>query len=199
MSCWVFGLLVSLGAVSGLSPRIPRPGSTNILPATGMALAATPAAESSKPSLRKVQGGYVASIFVPTTLQQAWRTLTNYPAMAGQMPDIKAAKVLQRNGNQLQLAQTYQAPYTFGQTIRAILLVQETPKSQISYRLLRGDRIRKLQGAWALTPIHGGVIVNHTISVDPDIPDFLRPIYFELCETNLLNSMATLRTLMLAP
>lgn len=146
-----------------------------------------------KPSLQGSQGSYTASLFVATTPQRAWAVLTDYEAMAGVMPDIQQTKVLSRQGNKLEVAQTYQAPYTFGLRIKARLAISEQPPHSMSYQLISGDRIRALEGSWSLTPSKGGVLVQHRIQLDPDIPNFLRPIYFELSEANLKQSMMILR------
>ncbi len=158
-----------------------------------------PAAEGSpvaKPQLKGSQGSYTASIVVATTQQHAWKVLTNYVATANAMPDIKQARLISRQGNRVEVAHTYQAPYTFGLRINARLAVTETPPQQMSYRLISGDRIRSLQGNWTLTPVKGGVLVKHQIKIDPDLPDVLRPLYFDLSETNLKQSMEILRNLM---
>jgi carbon monoxide dehydrogenase subunit G len=153
----------------------------------------TPAA---KPLLKGSQGDYTVSVVVDTTQQKAWKVLTNYESTATAMPDIKQAKLISRQGNRIEVAQTYQAPYTFGLRIKARLAVTETPPRQMSYRLISGDRIRSLQGNWTLTPVKGGVLVKHQIKIDPDLPALLRPLYFELSETNLRQSMEILRNLM---
>jgi len=145
------------------------------------------------------RGHYRITILVPVNPEKAWQVLSRYEAMAGQMPDIKEARVLSRSGSQLELAQTYQAPYTFGLPIKARLRLVEKPPRQIAYTLLSGDRIRSLSGSWTITPVRGGVTVEHRIDVDPEVPDVLRPVYFELSETNLLESMRVLRKLMLSP
>lgn len=138
------------------------------------------------------QGRYSASVTVPVTAQKAWSVLTNYESMAGVMPDIQQAKVLSRSGRSLELAQTYKAPYTFGQSIKARLQVQETPPSRMSYQLISGDRIKQLQGNWTITPVQGGVIVKHQLQVVPQIPSFLLGTYYDLTETNLRQSMQIL-------
>ncbi|MCP9916668.1 SRPBCC family protein [Cyanobium sp. ATX 6F1] len=168
-----------------------------------MSLAATiliaPSADGSpaaQPLLRGSQGSYTTSIYVATTPEKAWKVLTNYEATATAMPDIKLAKLISRQGNKLEVAQTYQAPYTFGLRIKARLAITENPPRQMSYRLISGDRIRNLEGNWSLTPVKGGVLVKHQIKIDPDLPAVLRPLYFELSETNLKQSMNILRNLM---
>ena len=150
------------------------------------------------PVLIGSKGRYTAKFFVPVTQARAWAVLTNYEAMAGLMPDIRQAKVLNRQGSQLELAQTYQAPSTFGLPIKVVLAVEERAPRWMRYRLLRGERILSLQGQWSLTRVRGGVLVDHQIALEPDLPAFLRPTYDDLNEANLRQSMVVLRRLMLA-
>jgi hypothetical protein len=116
--------------------------------------------------------------------------------MAGVMPDIKEAQVLSHNGANLVLRQTYQAPYTFGLRITATLAMHESPPRQLSYSLISSEQIRQLKGSWTITPVAGGVLLRHTILMDPAVPSVIRPLYFELSEANLLQSMAILKRLM---
>ena len=180
------------------APWLPSLGFGALAPASGVSAAAAPttAATPSKPSLRGSQGSYTASVFVAASPQKTWQVLCNYGAMAGVMPDIKEAQVLSRNGATLVLRQTYQAPYTFGLRINATLAVREYKPHQLSYSLLSSEHIRQLKGSWTITPVAGGVLLRHTIQVDPRVPDLLRPLYFELSEANLLQSMAILKRLM---
>jgi hypothetical protein len=173
---------------------LPSLGFGALTPASGVSAAAAPATPS-KPSLRGSQGTYTASVFVAASPQKAWQVLSNYGAMAGVMPDIKEAQVLSRNGASLVLRQTYQAPYTFGLRVNATLAVRENKPHQLSYSLISSEHIRQLKGSWAITPVAGGVLLRHTIQVDPRAPDLLRPLYFELSEANLLQSMAILKRL----
>jgi hypothetical protein len=177
------------------TPWLPSLGFGFLAPASGVSAAAAPAAPS-KPSLRGSQGSYTASVFVATSPQKAWQVLSNYGAMAGVMPDIKEAQVLSRNGASLVLRQTYQAPYTFGLRVNVTLAVRENKPHQLSYSLISSEHIRQLKGSWTITPVTGGVLLRHTIQVDPRVPDLLRPLYFELSEANLLQSMAILKRLM---
>jgi membrane-associated protease RseP (regulator of RpoE activity) len=180
-------LLLSVAGAAGVAP--------------GDAAAARPEpliaqAPAAKPTLRGKQGTYTASVFVAVPAPRAWGVLVNYEAMAGVMPDIKDAKVLRRNGPVVEVQQTYQAPYTFGRRIKAVLTMRESAPRQLSYTLVRGDQIRELRGTWTITPVAGGVQLRHQIQVDPEMPSFVRPLYFELMETNLRQSMAILKRLM---
>lgn len=153
-------------------------------------------AAAARPSLSGSHGRYVASVFVAVPASRAWSVLTGYEAMAGVMPDIKEAQVISRKGPVVELQQTYQAPYTFGRRIKAVLTMREQPPRQLSYELVKGDMIRELRGTWTITPVRGGVILRHQIQLEPVLPEFLRPIYEELSEANLRQSMAILKKLM---
>ena len=165
----------------------------------GLLATASASLPSQAQTITGSRGQYRASITVPVSPQKAWKVLTQYEAMAGVMPDIKQARVLKRDGSQLELAQTYQAPYTFGLPIRAKLRLVENAPKQLSYSLISGERIRSLSGSWTLTPVPGGVKLEHRIAIDPEIPSFLRSTYYELSEANLLESMRVLKRLMLNP
>jgi len=151
--------------------------------------------------LLNVRGPQPRSLWVLSTnsvsAPKAWAVLTDYESMVGVMPDIQQARVVSRSGRNLELAQTYKAPYTFGQSIKARLLVQETPPTKMTYSLISGDRIKQLQGTWTITPVKGGVLVKHQIQVVPQIPGFLLGTYYDLTETNLRQSMQILAKQML--
>ncbi len=182
---WLRFAIVAVSSLSALAPPPPVPA----------AVVAVEGPSTARATLRGTQGTYTASILVAAPAARAWAVLSDYAAMAGVMPDIKEARVLRRNGNRVELQQTYQAPYTFGRRIRATLLMQERAPRQLSYQLIQGDQIRSLHGSWALTPVRGGVLLSHQIQINPEIPDVIRPVYFELMEANLQQSMRILKRL----
>ena len=136
---------------------------------------------------------------VNATPQRAWAVLSRYEALAGQMPDLQQVRLLSRSGNTLQLQQTYQAPYTFGRRIQATLRLQEEPPMRLNYQLIQGDDLRELQGNWTISPLGQGVRLIHQLQIDPVVPAFIRPVYDELFEANLLQSMRLLKRLMENP
>jgi len=145
------------------------------------------------PTLKGQSGHYQSSIIVRTTPSRAWAVITDYESQAGWTPDIKKAKVKQRLGHTVQLEQVYQAPYTFGKSVRAVLEMQESPKTSIKYKLLEADDIRDLHGTWTLTPVKQGIRLTHQIQINPKVPALLRPIYDELHTANLLQWMRLLK------
>lgn len=146
-----------------------------------------------KPILRGSQGRYTVTEVVAVSPQRAWAVLTDFNRQAEWAPDIRQTRVVQRNGNRLELQQTYRAGYTFGLPIKARLSVQETPPRSFRYQLIQGDRLNSLQGSWTITPVQGGVQLRHQIQVDPQVPGPLRPLYDEQQEANLLQWMTILK------
>ena len=114
------------------------------------------------------------------------------------MPDISKVQLLSRQGNVIRLHQTYKAPYTFGLTISATLSVRETPKTSIRFDMVEGDLIRQLNGSWTITPTSMGTRLLHTITLVPELPPMLQPIFAELTRTSLRESMRRLSDLMQA-
>lgn len=146
-----------------------------------------------KPVLSGSNGRYSVSEFVAATPQRAWSILTNFNSQADWAPDINRARILKRQGQQVELEQIYQAGYTFGLPIKARLAITEQPISGFSYRLIQGDRLNSLQGSWSITPVTGGVRLLHKINVDPQVPAPLRAIYYDQQESNLLEWMRILK------
>ena len=163
-----------------------------LLLASTLALALSGTA-SAKPLLRGSNGRYTVTETVATTPQRAWAVLTNFNSQADWAPDILQARVLSRQGQQLELQQTYRAGYTFGLPIKARLAITETPPKGFTYRLIQGDRLNGLQGSWTITPVAGGVQLRHQMQVDPQVPGPLRPLYNEQQEANLLQWMTLLK------
>lgn len=54
-----------------------------------------------KPIMRGGNGRYIVSEFVATTPQRAWAVLSNFNNQAEWAPDIRSARIVKRNGNQL--------------------------------------------------------------------------------------------------
>ena len=148
-------------------------------------------------SLRGSRGRYLGSVFVPVSAQKAWTLLTNYSQLPSVVPDIKRVRVLSRQGNRVEVEQVYQAPYTFGLPIQARLLFEEQAPRSLSYSLLQADQIRRLQGSWTVLPAQGGVVLQHRIELEPNLPAALLPSYYALNETSLRQALESLRRALL--
>ena len=169
----------------------------------GILLIHLPAAEAegtAETTLQIQQAGNTrtAAMTLPVSPSHAWAVLTNYVATGEAMPDISKVQLLSRQDNVIRMRQTYQAPYTFGLTISATLAVKETPKTSIRFDMVEGDLIRQLNGSWTITPTPTGTRLRHTITLVPELPAMLQPIFAELTRTSLRESMQRLSDLMQA-
>lgn len=144
----------------------------------------------------KVQGSngsYRGEMLLRATPQQVWGVLTAYDQLAGKVPDIAESRVLERQGNRVELSQTFRAPYTFGQRIQARLTMTESPLKRLTFQLVRGDFIRQLQGSWTLQPMPGGQLrLLYAVTVEPDLP-LGKELFYRLFEQNVLKSLESLR------
>jgi len=146
-----------------------------------------------KPLLKGGRGSWSVSEFIATSPQQAWSLLSNYSLLAQLAPDIREARVVRRQGNSVELEQTYQAGYTFGLPIRTRLKISETPNRGFSYGLIQGERLNSLQGSWTITAVPGGIQLRHQMQVDPQVPTALRPIYDHQQEATLVQWLTILK------
>ena len=172
------------------------------MPLAIISAAALPAAQAqTKLNVQVEQQGNTrtASMTVPVPPQRAWEVLTDYVATGEAMPDISKVQLLSRQGNSLRLRQSYQAPYTFGLTISADLAVTATPKTVIRFLLLKGDLISALSGNWTLTPTQTGTHLQHTITLVPELPGLMQPLFAQLTLTSFRESMLRLSALMEKP
>ena len=183
---------LSLWALRGFSLLIPL----------AISSAAVPTARAqTKVSVQVEQQGNTrtASMTVPVPPQRAWDVLTDYVKTGEAMPDISSVQMISRQGNNVKLRQAYKAPYTFGLTISADLAVTETPKTAIRFRMLKGDLIRALSGSWTLKPTETGTRLRHTITLVPELPGLMQPLFAQLTRSSLRDSMLRLSALMEKP
>ena len=148
------------------------------------------------PRLVGKDGNYVISQFISTTPKHAWIILSDFKSQSEWAPDIIESKVSAVNTTTLLLSQVYRAPYTFGLDIRATLRVTTTQPHGFKYHLVKGDRLKKLQGKWTILPVKAGIKLVHTVSVEPEMPDFLKSIYYSKQEKNFIKWMTILKNRM---
>ena len=152
----------------------------------------TPSATASPVQLQRQGEILTATFTVPVMPERAWTVLTDYVKTGEAMPDITEVKLLSRNGNTVRLMQIYNAPYTFGLPIKAVLEVTEKPKTTILYRMIDGDQIKKLSGSWKIMPFKSGTRIVHRITLVPEIPSPLQAMFNGLFQSSLRNSLQRL-------
>ena len=150
-------------------------------------------AENDNLFISNTGGRTTATIIIRESPIKVWEVLTNYEEIGIKMPDIKKVKLIKNSNKDKIIEHTYKAPYTFGQKVKALIEVQEIPKIIISYKLIKSNRIKKLEGSWIINPIKDGTLLTHNINLEPDLPSFLKPYFRNLFEDNLEKSMKILK------
>jgi ribosome-associated toxin RatA of RatAB toxin-antitoxin module len=86
------------------------------------------------------------ALFVPATVQESWKVLTDYDHMAQFIPTLKSNKVIATSGNKVRVSQqgsAGQGPLSFPfESVREITL---NPHKEIRSRLISGS-MKKLDG-----------------------------------------------------
>ncbi len=154
-------------------------------------------AEKNNPFITRIEGKITASVIINESPIKVWKTLTNYKETGKKMPDIKKVILINDSSNYKIIEHTYKAPYTFGQKVKATIKIQEDPNIIISYRLVRSNHIKALEGYWIINPIQDGTLLTHSVNLDPDLPRFLKPYFLDLFESSIEKSMNILKEIIL--
>ncbi|MES2322189.1 MAG: SRPBCC family protein [Pseudomonadota bacterium] len=98
-----------------------------------------------------------------------WKVLTDYDRMAEFVPDMKATRVLSRNGNKAVVEQFGVARFLFfTRSIHLVVSVLEEPISSIDIGLVTGD-MKVYSCRWELVPVPetGGTRIVYTGKLVP--------------------------------
>ena len=150
-------------------------------------------ANSATPVIVGNSGNYSVSVLAYTTLDKAWTVLADFKSQSVWAPDIVKSQITKDLSGVIRLEQTYQAPYTFGLPINVSLNIVLSNGTGFKYSSVPGPFLKSLNGQWSLRKSQGGVLVTHSISVDPILPSALRPLYFKAQEHNLRQWMSILK------
>ena len=113
-----------------------------------------------------IEGEHVFEVSATGTVRAppaaVWRILTNYERMPEFVPDLKATKVLSRNGNRAMLEQFGVARFLFFKRgIHLIVQVTEEHPSYIDISLVSGD-MKVYQCRWEIQPTpEGGTRIDY--------------------------------------
>ena len=141
--------------------------------ATAWATGDAPRLELAVKRVDVADGGKVYQIAatgtVAATPAAVWRILSDYKHHADFVPDLKSARVLSRDGNQVIVEQLGAARFlVFTQRIRLVVRVQEQPPERIDISLIEGD-MKVYRASWVVSPVAGaaGTRVVYSASIEP--------------------------------
>ncbi|MCX7125416.1 MAG: hypothetical protein NTU49_06665 [Gammaproteobacteria bacterium] len=132
------------------------------------------------------KGEYVLKRPIKITLVKAQKILCAYDKLYFLMPGIIHSTVKSSGKNYKILYQVYKADYTFGFSISAEILIRMIGPNEVQYYLLKSNRIHALSGDILLRKIDKRhVLVISKIDINPNMPFFLRSLFFKRFKNQL--------------
>ena len=153
----------ALRLTPGLLPRLPAPLLARLLPCLmfgcPLPVMAQPSALEVRVERSESEAGHVYQVSahgeVAAAPADVWRVLTDYERMPEFVPDLREARVLARNGDQVTVEQFGTARLLFlRRDIHLVVQVHEQPIAQIDISLVNGD-MRLYSCRWRLVPVPG--------------------------------------------
>jgi len=111
----------------------------------------------------------VSSGTVAAAPAAVWRILTDYNHMADYVPDMKSARVVERDGDKVILEQHGAARLLFfSRDIRLVVQVREQAPNRIDVSLIDGD-MKVYHCKWEIVPVPatGGSKILYTATIEP--------------------------------
>jgi len=140
-----------------LLPRLPPCLVLSLLFGCALPAMAQPSALEVRVQRSETEAGHVYQVSahgeVAAAPADVWRVLTDYERMPEFVPDLRHARVLARNGDQVTVEQFGTARFLFlRRDIHLVVQVHEQPIAQIDISLVNGD-MRLYSCRWRLVPV----------------------------------------------
>ncbi|MGO4395796.1 SRPBCC family protein [Variovorax sp. M-6] len=100
-----------------------------------------------------------------------WAVISDYDHLAEFIPYMRSSKVVQRDGNKLQVDLAGELAFLFfAQPVEVRLEVVETPQRRIVAHAVRGN-LRAMEGRYAVEPLPSGLVrLSYSGGLAPEFP-----------------------------
>lgn len=120
-------------------------------------------------------GDYTVRLLVETTVDDAWRVLTDYENFAEFLPGVASSELVENNGDRKVFEQISKIKtLVFSVKSRVKVAITESYPAQIEFKAVEGD-LQSLDGKWTLEPVSpypsappDRVLITHKVSVEPE-------------------------------
>ena len=142
------------------------------------------------------QGKYVCRILVTSSLDNAWKVLTDYDNFEDFLPGVAESQLVQTNGDRKIIEQINQVKtLIFSTKARVRLAITESYPEQIAFNFVEGD-LDTLNGSWLLEAVSphpsappNQVLITHRVNVEPQsMPS--KSIFYNIYENTLERTLA---------
>lgn len=135
-----------------------------------------------------------AKVQIPQPVEQIWKVLTDYEALADFIPNLAKSRLIEHPNGGIRLEQVGSQRFlNFNFCARVVLDLEEYFPKEINFRMVEGD-FKGFSGSWCLEPYslgeHIGTNVCYTIQVWPKLTMPVSIIENRLSKDLRLNLMA---------
>jgi hypothetical protein len=109
--------------------------------------------------------GVMGSVVIKAPANVVWDTIKKQRELD---PDMEYSNTLSRNGNDAVIEQKFTGLPVWGSTTN-VISEHETPFSRVDYKLIKSDKLKKLEGSWVLTPAENGASTRLSLSSHLDV------------------------------
>jgi hypothetical protein len=117
------------------------------------------------PAVAGEKHGVASSVLIKAPAAVVWDTIKKQRELD---PDLEYSNTISRNGNDAVIEQKFTGLPVWGSTTN-LIREHETPFSRVDYELIKSDKLKKLEGAWVLTPAENGNSTRLSLSTLLDV------------------------------
>lgn len=145
------------------------------------------------------KGKYTGRILAMSSLDTAWKVLTDYNNFAEFLPQVDTSQLLEVNGDRKVYEQINKIKtFIFSTTARVRVAVTESYPQKITFAAVDGD-LETLDGTWILEPVSpypsappDRVLITHEVNVKPAAAP-TDGIFYNIYENSLEKTLAAIK------
>ena len=144
-------------------------------------------------------GNYTCRILVKSSVENAWKVLTDYDRFSEFLPGVKSSQLIEKNSNGKVFEQTNKVKtLVFSVESKVKISTTESYPQQITFTAIEGD-LKTLNGEWLLEPVSpypsappNQVLMTHKVRVEPaKAPS--DGIFYNIYESSLKETIAAIK------
>ena len=151
---WLVGVaMLGLVSITGMAPVRADSGLFNS-PVDQLPAATRTILRSGSAVVTGEKGNYVSQVLVTGSLDTAWSVLTDYDNFARFLPNVESNKVLETRKDSKVVEQVNsQQVFLFTIKSRVKLVLTESNRRRIDFKLQDSDQLQSMMGYWQIEPI----------------------------------------------
>ena len=151
---WLLGItMLGLVSVTGMAPVRADSGLFNS-PVDQLPVATRTTLRSGSAVVTGEKGNYIAQVLVTGSMDTAWSVLTDYDNAARFLPNVESNKIVEtRKDSKIVEQVSSQQVFFFTVKSRVKLVLTESNRRRVDFKLQDSDQLRSMTGYWKIEPI----------------------------------------------